>query len=270
MEPGDSGVKGQFFLTSCSHISCQECYESSGNVCSTCKKNGIKGVRIDGGMAKQYRQYFVDVPKVITSKMEEMGRVRKFQDMHLQNLVKGTLKLQDVVKKSQEMLKKYETECKRFKKENQDLRFALKGSTPSTMPALQRYSENSATCDARQRTRSKSPNTAAAFMDLQKPPSSVTSQRYSGSSISKPDLRATLDVRQRTPLKSQNTASVHIDTPRPQFSTSSAPRYSGDNIPKPELRATFDARQRTRSKSPNTALGYMQGTIKKGSILPSR
>uniref|UniRef100_A0A914Y167 RING-type domain-containing protein n=1 Tax=Panagrolaimus superbus TaxID=310955 RepID=A0A914Y167_9BILA len=125
-EPNENGVKGTFFLTSCSHISCQKCYESSRNVCHTCKKQNIKVLRIDSSLNKQYRQYFVDISRVIASKMEEMGKIRKFQDIQIQNLVKGTLKFQDVVKKSQEMLKKYEIEHKKLKKENQELLVALK------------------------------------------------------------------------------------------------------------------------------------------------
>uniref|UniRef100_A0AC35GQL0 RING-type domain-containing protein n=1 Tax=Panagrolaimus sp. PS1159 TaxID=55785 RepID=A0AC35GQL0_9BILA len=87
-EPDAAKSTRKFFLTSCSHISCLQCQESVRNQCPTCKREGIKSIAIDSSMNKQYRQFFMDVAGIITTKLDEMGRIRKFQDSQIQNLVK--------------------------------------------------------------------------------------------------------------------------------------------------------------------------------------
>uniref|UniRef100_A0AC35GHS9 Uncharacterized protein n=1 Tax=Panagrolaimus sp. PS1159 TaxID=55785 RepID=A0AC35GHS9_9BILA len=89
---------------------------------------------------------------------------------------------QDVVRKYQAMLKKYEEEHKRLNKENQDLHFALQKASSSApyTPTLSGASSD------RQRSRSSAP----LF-----------------ESNSRPDLRATIDAADRQRTYSRFTAS---------------------------------------------------------------
>uniref|UniRef100_A0A914PLC0 RING-type domain-containing protein n=1 Tax=Panagrolaimus davidi TaxID=227884 RepID=A0A914PLC0_9BILA len=336
-EPDATKSTRKFFLTSCSHISCLQCQESLRNQCPTCEREGIKSIPIDSSMNKQYRMFFMDVAGIITTKLDEMGRIRRFQDSQIQNLVKGTLKFQDVVRNYQATLKKYEEEHKRINKENQDLHFALQKasssasytSTLSSASSDRQKSRSSApllesnqrpdlraTLNAadRQRTYSRSSNTASRLDGPALSSASIDEQRsrsFNTAPTYESNPRGTLNStdQKRTYSRSSNTASrldgnpqlraavnastdrqrsrTFLSNPRPDLratlnnvadqqriysrSSNAAPRLDGNNIPRPEFRATFSAKndqqQRTRSKSPNNDI-YMQGTLKKGSILP--